>query len=160
MTKPILIALIMLTTLNAESLTEAQKTKLNTPIVKEQNKTLMIEEYNRVTFTEPILFEQQKVTELIIKTYATMPIETIHKEQFVAMSSSLSDQMTQSVLFTPQFAPYLKSSELLVSKPTKSEDLTIELIFNVDGINGKIYSKTKNVTNCISYEDMFQMNLK
>jgi len=108
MTKPILIALIMLTTLNAESLTEAQKTKLNTPIVKEQNKTLMIEEYNRVTFTEPILFEQQKVTELIIKTYATMPIETIHKEQFVAMSSSLSDQMTQSVLFTPQFDSLFK----------------------------------------------------
>lgn len=160
MTKPMLIALIMLTTLNAESLTEAKKIKLNTPIVKEQNKTLMIEEYNRVTFTKPILFEQQKVTELIIKTYANMPIKTINKEQFIAMSSSLSDQMTQSVLFTPQFAPYLKSSELLVSKPTKGEDLTLELIFNADGINGKIYSKTKNITNFISYTDMFKMKLK
>lgn len=160
MTKPILTALIMLTTLNAQSLTEAQQTKLDTPVVKEQNSSLIIEEYNRVTFTEPILFEQQKVSELIIKTYAMMPKETIHKEQFIAISSSLSDQMAQSVLFSPQFAPYLKSSELLVNKPKKSEDLTIELIFDTKVINSKIYSKNKNVVNVIPYTDMFHMKLK
>ncbi|KIM09630.1 MAG: hypothetical protein KU38_08800 [Sulfurovum sp. FS08-3] len=160
MAKSILVALMMLTTLNSENLTQVQIGKINTPVVKMQNNSLIIEEYNKVSFTEAILFEGQKVTEIIIKTYAKMPINTIHKEQFIAISSTMSDQMGQSVLFSPQFATYLKSTELLTEKPNKNEDITLELIFDKKGIKGRVYSKTKNITHVIPYSKMFNIKLK
>ena len=160
MTKTVLIALLILTTINAEKLTTVQKDKLNSSLVKNQDNNLVIEEYNIVNFSTPVLFEQSKINQLIIKTYATMPKNTIHKEQFIAFCSTLSDQMIQSIIFAPHFSPYLLSSTLLTSKPKKSVQLTIELLFTLDGIDSKIYSKNQNIASFIPYSDIFHMKFK
>ena len=160
MTKTVLVALLILTTLNAETLTTTQKDKLNSSLVKNKDNNLIIEEYTIVNFSTPILFEQSNINKLIIKTYSKVPKNTINKDRFIAFSSTLSDQMIQSIVSSSQFAPYLVSSDFFTSKPKESIHLTIELFFTSDGIDSKIYSKNKNIANFIPYSDMFHMKLK
>ena len=160
MTKTLLVTLLMLTTLNAGELTSAQKDKLNSPRIKIQDNNLIIEEYNVFNFNEPISFEQSKTNKLIIKTYARMSKNTINKEQFLAFTSTLSSEMIASVIFDSKFSSHLRNSEFLTSKPKESINLTIELLFTSDGIDGKIYTNNNNITNFIPYSDMFSIKLK
>ena len=152
--------MLMLITLHAGELTSAQKDKLNSPRITIQDTNLIIEEYRVFNFNEPISLEQLKTNRLIIKTYARMSKNTINKEQFLAFTSTLSSEMIASVIFDSKFSSHLLNSEFLTSKPKESINLTIELLFTLDGIDGKIYTNNNNITNFIPYSDMFSIKLK
>ena len=153
--KKITLLLLVALCLKAE-LTKAQVEKLQNPVVKEKNSTLVIEEYGKMIFVKPQFFAKQNLSEVITKTYATMPKGTINKEQFIAIASTMSDQMAQSVFMgNPDYAQNLKSGELLTSKPMKKPELFIELHFTKEGVNGKMYSVDQKVENFIPYEELF-----
>ncbi len=155
----ILIMIALLVNLQA-SITKEQQQKLNTAVVTEKNDTLTIEEYNKVTFTEPVLFAKKEVSEIYIKTYATMQKGTIHKEQFIAISSSVSDQMMQSVLFSPQYFEKMKNMELLTSKPIQKVDLNIEIKVTKEGLKTKLYSKDQTMKHFVPFDEMFLTKMR
>ncbi len=158
--KKIVLFLAICIFVEASVLSKEQTKKLNTPVVLDKNGTLTIEEYSKVTFTKPVLFDNKKVDEIIIKTKATMKKDTIHKEQFIAMSSTVSSQMTQSILFSPEYFENLKTSELLVSKPMQNPDLNVEILFTDKGLDTKLYSTNRKLEHFISYSDMFLSKIK
>ena len=100
--KPLII-LILALNLWANNLTTQQQNKLNTPIVKIKNNILTIEEYNSLNFDKKIFFDGQNLDKVVIKTKATMEQGVINKEQFIAISSTLSDQIMQSIFISPQY---------------------------------------------------------
>ncbi len=159
MRKSIFLIILITLTLSAD-LTKQQLQKLNSPVVKDQNGTLVIEEYNKVTFTKPVLFDNKKLDKIIIKTKATMKKGTIHKEQFIAISSSISDQMIQSVLFSPEYFDKLKTSELLVSKPMQNPNLNVEIVFLDKGIDTKLFNRYKKIEHFIPYNELFLTKMK
>ena len=155
----VLMLIALLVNLQA-NITKEQQQKLNTAVVTENNNTLIIEEYNRVIFTEPVLFAKKEVSEIYIKTYATMKKDTIHKEQFISMSSAISDQMVQSVLFSPQYFEKMKSSEILVSKPMQTIDLNIEIEVIKEGLKTKLYSKDQTMEHFVPFDEMFLSKMR
>jgi hypothetical protein len=154
-----LILIALLVNLQA-NITKEQQQKLNRAVVTEKNDILVIEEYNKVIFTEPVLFAKKEVSEIYIKTYATMKKGTIHKEQFIAISSAISDQMIQSVLFSPQYFEKMKSSEMLVSKPMQTADLNVEIEVTKEGLKTKLYSKDQTMEHFVPFDEMFLSKMR
>ena len=105
----LLMILTLALNLQANSLTKQQQNKLNNPIIKVQNDTFIIEEYNSINFDKKIFFDGQSLDKVIVKTYTTMKKDTINKEQFIAISSTMSDQIMQSIFMNPQYFESIKS---------------------------------------------------
>jgi len=89
-----------------------------------------------------------------------MKKNTIHKEQFIAMSSAISNQLIQSVFFTPQYFQSIKGGEQLAVKPLQVPDLQIELLFKKDGIDTKLYSKSNKIERFVSYAEIFKSRMR
>ncbi len=156
----IVLFLILSMLVQASNLSKEQLKKLNTPIIIDKNNTLVIEEYTKVTFTKPVWFGNKEVSDIIIKTEASMKTNTIHKEQFIAISSNTSVQMAQAVLLSPEYFDKLKTSELLVSKPMQNPDLNIVIVFSDKGLKTKLFSANKKLEHFIPYSEMFLSKIK
>lgn len=145
----LLMILILSLNLQANSLTKEQQIKLNNPIVKVQNNTLTIKEYNSINFTKKIFFDGKNLDKVIVKTEAAMQKNTINKEQFIAISSSVSDGIMQSIFMNPQYFNDIQSIDLLTSKPTKA-NLTIKINFKKDGLDTIVTNGTREQKRFIS----------
>jgi len=157
-TKLILMILISLT-LQANSLTKLQLEKLKNPIVKVKNDVLKIEEYNSINFSKKIFFDGESLNKVIVKTKATMKKDILNKEQFIAISSTLSDQIMQSIFMNPQYFNDMQSIDLLVNKPIKS-NLIIRIEFEKNGLNTVITNGKREQKRFIFYSEMFHQRLK
>ncbi len=155
----LLIILTLSLNIQANTLTKAQQEKLNSPIVKIQNGIYFIEEYNRINFDKNIFFDGQSLNKVTIKTYATMKKDTIHKEQFIAISSTLSDQIIQNIFMNPQYFPNIKSIDMLTNKPNTT-NLTIKIEFKKDELITIITNGKREEKRVISYDEMFHQRLK
>jgi hypothetical protein len=146
-------------TLLANSLTKQQQTKLNSSIVKVSNNIFTIEEYNSINFIKKIFFDGQNLDKVIVKTYATMQKGIINKEQFIAISSTLSDQIMQSIFMNPQYFESMQSIDLLVNKP-KNINLTIKIDFKKDGLDTIVTNGKREQKRFVSYDELFHQRLK
>jgi len=155
----LILMIIISLNLQANSLTKQQLEKLNNPVVKVENGVLKIEEYNSINFTKKIFFDGQSLDKVIVKTKATMKKDLVHKEQFIAISSTLSDQIMQSIFMNPQYFNDMKSIDLLVDKP-KSSNLTIKIVFEKSGLNTIITNGQREQKRFVPYSEMFHQRLK
>jgi hypothetical protein len=155
--KLLIIALSL--TLQANSLTKQQHTKLSSSIVKVSNNIFTIEEYNSINFTKKIFFDGQSIDKVIVKTKATMQKDIIHKEQFIAISSTLSEQIMQSIFMNPQYFETIQSIDLLVNNP-KNINLTININFKKDGLDTTVTNGKLEQKRFISYDQLFHQRLK
>jgi hypothetical protein len=146
-------------TLQANSLTKQQQTKLSSSIVKVSNNIFTIEEYSSINFTKKIFFDGQSLDKVIVKTYAIMQKSIINKEQFIAISSTLSEQIMQSIFMNPQYFESIQSIDLLVTKP-KNINLTIKINFKKDGLNTTITNDKREEKRFVSYDELFHQRLK
>jgi hypothetical protein len=156
MKNQIKLILMILLSLNlyGQNLTKQQLDKLHSPVVKTLGSSFIIEEFNQINFNQKVFFDGQNTNTIFVKTYATLNSDRIHKEQFIALSSSLSDSIMQSIFMNPQYFNYMSSMELLTSKP-KNVNLTIELRFTKDGINTSIQSTQHKQNKFIPYTELF-----
>jgi len=143
----------------ASNLTPDQFLKLKNPVAKDLGKISLVEEYNRIIFDNTILFDGKKIQSMVIKTEARMPKGLINKEQFIAISSTLSDQIIKSIFMAPQYFLHLKSIELLTQKPNKA-DLIININFRKDGLNILVTGSHSEQRRFISYHEIFFQRLK
>ena len=143
----------------ANALTKEQYNKLNTPIVKVVGDEYHIEEYNAINFTKDVLFDGQSTKRVIVKTKATMKKDAINKEQFIAIGSTVSDQIIQAIFMSPQYFPNIKSIELLTEKPDKI-NLTIKMVFKKDGIDTIIKNDKREDKRFVPYDQMFHQRLQ
>ncbi len=160
--KKILKILIFLTfalNLQANNLTKLQSKKLTSPLVKNESGMFVIKEYNQINFDKSIFFDGQNLKKIIIKTKATMKKGTIHKEHFIAISSTLSDQIMQSIFMNPLYFPHIKSIDLLTKTPSKV-NLTIKINFKKDGLDTVVTNGKSEQKRFISYDEMFHQRLK
>jgi len=155
----LLMILTLALNLQANSLTKQQQNKLNNPIIKVQNDTFIIEEYNSINFDKKIFFDGQSLDKVIVKTYTTMKKDTINKEQFIAISSTMSDQIMQSIFMNPQYFESIKSIDLLTIKPTKV-NLIIKIDFTKEGLNTIVTNGQREQKRFIPYGEMFHQRLK
>ncbi len=144
---------------HASNLTPDQLLKLKNPIVKDLGKISLIEEYNRIIFDNTIIFDGKNIQSIVIKTDARMPKGLINKEQFIAISSTLSDQIIKSLFMAPQYFLYLKSIELLTPQPNKV-DLTINIYFQIDGLHVLVTGMHSEQRRFIPYNEIFFQRLK
>ncbi len=158
MKKYIAILLMLEILIQASTLSKEQLKKLNTSVVISKNNNYIIEEYNSVTFKKPVLFGGENIDKIIMKTYSKMEKDIIHKDQFIAISSTASDQLMQSIIFLPEYHQYIDTMELLINKPI-SVNLTIELNFVKEGIKTKIFSKDRNIERFVPISDIFLIKL-
>ncbi len=156
--KILLLVVIILST-HANALTKAEHEKLNSPVVKEKGDEYHIEEYNAINFTKNVLFDGQSLKRVIVKTEASMKKGVIHKEQFLAISSSASDQIMQAVFMNPEYFPNIKSIELLIKKPQKV-NLAIQMVFKKEGIESVVKNSTREEKKFVPYDDMFHKRLQ
>ena len=161
MKKSIMMMCILLvgTKLISENLTQEMIKKLNTPIVKIDGGRLAIDEYNAINFSKKVIFDEHSVDRVIIKTEARMTKGIIHKDHFIALSSTLSDQIIKSIFMNPQYFTYLKSSEWLISKP-KVTHLTIKILFKKDGIDTIVTNGTREQKKSFTYGEIFDQRIK
>lgn len=145
--------------LSANSLTKQQLDKLNNPVIKVQGDTFIIEEYNSINFSKKIFFDGQSLNKVIVKTQAFMKKDFIHKEQFLAISSTLSDQIMQSIFMNPQYFNDMRSVELLLDKP-KSVNLTLKISFEKDGLNTIVTNGQREQKRFVPYSDIFHQRLQ
>ena len=127
--------------------------------IKVQNDTLIIEEYNSINFSKKIFFDEENLDKVIVKTKATMKKDFIHKEQFIAISSTLSDQIMQSIFMNPQYFKDMKSIDLLTKKAKKA-NLTININFKKDGLDTVVTNGQIEQKRFVSYAEMFHQRLK
>jgi len=133
--------------------------KLNNSVVKVENGVLKIEEYNSINFSKKIFFDGESLNKVIVKTKATMKKGLINKEQFIDISSTLSDQIMQSIFMNPQYFNDMQSIDLLVNKPIKS-NLIIKIEFEKNGLNTIITNRKREQKKFVSYSEMFHQRLK
>jgi hypothetical protein len=88
-----------------------------------------------------------------------MKKDTINKEQFIAISSTMSDQIMQSIFMNPQYFANMKSIDLLTTKPTKI-NLTIKIDFTKEGLNTIVTNGKREQKRFVSYDEMFHQRLK
>ncbi|MEV9615151.1 hypothetical protein [Aliarcobacter butzleri] len=145
--------------LQAEVLTKEQLNKLNSQVVNISNNIYFIEEYNRVNFIEKIVFDGRNLDNIVIKTKAMMQKDVINKEQFIAISSSLSSSIVQSIFMVPQYFTKMKSIELL-SLNDQNISLNINLEFTKDGINTIVSSSQNEQRRFLPYSEIFYQKLQ
>ncbi len=156
--KKIILFLIVALSLEAD-LTTAQFKKLQSPLTKIKGEFIEISEYNKIKFDKKVIFDNHSVDQVIIKTYATMKQGIISKDNFVSISSSMSDQILQSIFMNPQFRSNISSIDLLVETPQKI-DLTIKMEFNQNGINTIITNGVRKEKKLTPYDELFHFQLK
>ena len=155
------LVLMILLSLNlyGQSLTKQQLSKLNNSVVKVKNDTLIIEEYNSINFSKKIFFDGKNLDKVIVKNYMTMKKGFIHKEQFIAISSSVSDSIIQSIFMNPQYFNEMQSVELLINKPMQV-NLTIKIEFLKDGLNTIITNGLREEKRFVPYTEIFLQRFK
>jgi hypothetical protein len=90
MKNQIKLILMILLSLNlyGQNLTKQQLDKLHSPVVKTLGSSFIIEEFNQINFNQKVFFDGQNTNTIFVKTYAALNSDMIHKEQFIALSSS------------------------------------------------------------------------
>jgi hypothetical protein len=151
--KNIITMIFLVLNLSANELTKEQLNKLNTPMVKEENNKLFIENYNFINFKDKVSFGGKVNDKIIIKTKSIMKKSILNKEIFTALSSSASDQIINSIFLSPLYINKIKSHGLLLAKPT-SFNLNIELIFIEKGFHITIDDGVQKETNFIFYNNI------
>jgi len=148
--------LMILVSLNlyGQNLTKQQLDKLNSSVVKTIGSSSIIEEFNQINFNQKIFFDGKNIDTIFVKTYTILNSNIIHKEQFIALSSSLSSSIIQSIFMNPQYFNTMKSMEVLTTKP-KTVNLTINIDFKNDGINTSIQSSQHKQNDFIPYSELF-----
>jgi len=155
------LVLMILISLNlyAQVLTAEQEKKLNSSVVKVVDNLFFIEEYNKISFIGKIFFDGQNTDKIIIKTEAKMKDEIVHKEQFLAITSTISDQIMQSIFMNPQYFNQMKSIELLTNQPNDT-NLTIVLDFTEKGIDSTVINSQNKQNRFIPYSDLFYQKMQ
>ena len=155
-----LLTVILIVNLYSNSLSQKELQKLKSPIVTLQNNKFIIREYNSLTFDKNVLFGSKNTKKIFVETIAIMSKDNfVHKEQFIAISSSLSDQIMQSIFMNPLYFTNLKSVDLLTDKP-KEIDLTIKIIVQENGIKTIAKSAKREEKNFISFKELFHQKIK
>jgi hypothetical protein len=85
---------------------------------------------------------------------------TIHKEMFLAIASSLSDQLMQSMFMNSVYMGHLKQIDNFIDRPMRTPDLTIELEFQQEGVVAKIYSENISKEQFLNYAAMFTTRVR
>ncbi|WP_418187104.1 hypothetical protein [Aliarcobacter lanthieri] len=154
------IAVIFLAlNLSANELTKEQLNKLNSPMVKEKDDNLVIEDYNYINFKEKIQFGGKDTDKIIIKTKAIMKKNTVNKDIFVSLSSSIIDQTVNSIFLTPQYMNKMESVGLLIDKPS-SFDLSIELNVIEKGFHISVNDGLQKQTHFIYFSQLFDFKVQ
>ena len=154
-----LILFIMFLNAFVYGLTQPQKVKLQNNVVSLRNNVYKIEEYNKLNFDKDVMFAQKSVKSIIVKTEAIMQKGIINKEQFIAISSTFSDQLMQSIFMNPVYFNNLKSIDWLVKKPKKA-DLVIKLVFEKNGIRVMMKSNNREEKEFVPYDELFHQRMK
>jgi hypothetical protein len=141
------------------NLTQEELQKLHTPIVQVQGDNFNIEEYNAINFTDKIFFDGKSLNRVVVQTKATMKKGVINKEQFIAISASLSDQIMQSIFMSPQYIQSLKSVDWMTQKP-KTVNLMIQINFMENGLDVVITNSKRTEKRMISYKELFHQRLR
>lgn len=142
------------------SLTDAQIAKLKLPLAKEQGDLYQVKAYSKLTFVNPVMFDEKSLDEIVIKQLATMKKGTIHKEMFLSLASSLGDQLLQSLFMNAVYMGQLQQIDNFIEKPMRTPDLTIELEFQEEGVVAKIYSEHISKEQFIYYSAMFTTRVR
>jgi hypothetical protein len=141
-------------------LTEENRAKLGAPLVKEEGGVYRVETYSRLQFTQAVAFDGKNQDEILIRQSATMPKGTIHKEMFISIASSITDQMANSLFANPVYIGALKKTESFIDAPERPADLNIELDFQEEEVVAKMYSANNKSEQRIPYAALFSMQLK
>lgn len=145
--------------LSANELTKEQLNKLNSPMVKEENNNLVIEDYNFINFKEKVKFTGKDTDKIIIKTKAIMKKDTVDKDIFVSLSSSMIDQTVNSIFLTPQYMSKIQSVGLLIDKPS-SFDLDIEVNVIEKGFHISVNDGLQKQTHFIYFSQLFDFKVQ
>ncbi|MCG3692250.1 hypothetical protein [Aliarcobacter butzleri] len=145
--------------LSANELTKEQLNKLNSPMVKEENNNLVIEDYNFINFKEKVKFTGKDTDKIIIKTKAIMKKDTVNKDIFVSLSSSMIDQTVNSIFLTPQYMSKIQSVGLLIDKPS-SFDLDIEVNVIEKGFHISVNDGLQKQTHFIYFSQLFDFKVQ
>jgi hypothetical protein len=142
-------------------LTQAQIRKLNSPLIAEHNGTLVIEEYYKINLQASmnVPFDDQKHTVLIQKSSAHMKKGTINPEQFIAMYSAASDQITQEIFMPLLKFGAIRSVEYLTTKP-KSFDVENSMYVTKSGVKTIIKTAKGNQERFVPFEDLFLIKIR
>lgn len=128
-------------------------------MIQIENNTFIIQEYNNINFTKKIFFNGENLDQIVVETKAIMKKGIIHKEQFIAISSTISDQIIQSIFMNPQYYNDIKSIELLTSKPLKV-NLTLYLEFKKNGLNTTVINGQREEKQFMPYNELFHQRLQ
>jgi hypothetical protein len=142
------------------TLTKGQSAKLKAPLVREQGGIYQLKVFSKLTFTNPVMFDEKSLNEIVIKQLATMKKGAIHKEMFVAIASSLGDQLMQSMFMNSVYMGHLKQIDNFIDRPMRTPDLTIELEFQEEGVVAKIYSEHMSREQFLNYAAMFNTRVR
>jgi len=155
--KLLILLLLSIIFLNA-NLTKEQIAYLNSPLTQEKNDTIVIEQYYKIVFKKEIEtpFDKKKHKFVIQKNLGTMKKGVMHKEQFVSLYSSATNELEQAI-----FAPLLQFGaidhvETLLTKP-KNYDVLIKLDVKKNGVDIIIKSKSNITKKSISFEKLFNI---
>ena len=107
-----------------------------------------------MNFKENVQFAGKNTNKIIIKTKSTMKKDTISKEMFVGLSSSVIDQTINAIFLTPQYMSKIESHGLLIDKPN-SFDLNIELAVIEKGFHILIDDGSQKQTHFIYFSQIF-----
>jgi len=155
----LIVTLLLAVNIWGNNLTQEELQKLHTPIVQVQGDNFNIEEYNAINFTDKIFFDGKSLNRVVVQTKATMKKGVINKEQFIAISASLSDQIMQSIFMSPQYIQSLKSVDWMTQKP-KTVNLMIQINFMENGLDVVITNSKRTEKRMISYKELFHQRLR
>jgi len=150
----LLLFLLISLNLNAKALTESQLDKLKKPMITIHNNTYILEEYNLINLKKEQLFLGEKIEHIIIKQISIMKEDVIHKELFIGLSTTIFDQIINSIL-TPDLLDNIENTTLFIDKPSIST-LHIELNFVQKGIHVNIKSTKEEENYFIYYSQIFK----
>jgi hypothetical protein len=134
--------------LSANELTKEQLNKLNSPMVKEEDNNLVIEDYNFINFKEKVKFTGKDTDKIVIKTKAIMKKDT-----------SMIDQTVNSIFLTPQYMSKIQSVGLLIDKPS-SFDLDIEVNVIEKGFHISVNDGLQKQTHFIYFSQLFDFKIQ
>lgn len=157
-----LLLVFLISFVYSTDLNDIQKTKLKSNVVFEKDGSYQIQEYNKVNFGKKVLFDGKSIDTIYVATIAKLAKanENISKENFIAISSTISDQMIQSVFFNPQYLEHLVSVELLTSKPNQPINLEVVIDFVDNGLKTAIVSSKNKQEVFIPYGELFIQRLR
>jgi hypothetical protein len=157
--KKMIFLFLMATVSLQAALTTPQLKKLQNSLTNTKGDFIEISKYNSINFDKKVIFDNHNLEHVIVKSYAIMKQGIISKENFVSISSSMSDQILQSIFMNSQFRSSISSIDLLVNTPDKV-DLTIQMEFKKSGIETIITNGVIEEKKFTPYDEMFHFQKK